>query len=112
MSPCAISAKNPDSPDRAVVADAPRIDDGSGGRAIGAGESLQKDVIPSPQPMCAWTISRGPGVARSLSDESDGRVVQVATDDDEPMLRGVRNDEPELLLSQDRRDVSHRTQVG
>src|SRR5687767_3619056 len=108
----AISAKDGDNPDRPVVADAVRVEDGAGGSLVGTLQALEEDVIPPPQPMCARAISRRPGVARFLSDEPDGAIVQVATDNHEPMLRGVRKDEAKLVAPLVGADVSDGTQVG
>ena len=62
--------------------------------------------------MCARAVLRWPGVSRSLGDEPDGSVVQIAADDDEPVLRGVRKDVAKLVLSLLVADVGNRTQVS
>lgn len=105
-----VSGNDTHNPHRAVVADAPRID-GPRDSRIGALQTLQENVIPSPQPVCPRAKPRGPGVGRFLSDEPDGSIVQITTDYDERMVSRIREDEAKLVPSMVSADVGDGTEM-
>src|SRR5688572_24696404 len=99
-------------PYRQVIAGAADVEHRAGCAAVGAGQTLEENVVQPPQIAGVGAVLGGPGITQLPRDAAEPGIVHVATDYDAGIVGGVLQNCPELVAARGWGHVSHGAEVG
>ncbi len=80
-----------------MVAHSTAGNDGPAGLPVGTCKTLEEDVIPPAEAIGSRAITRWPVESRFLRDTTDAGIIQIPSDDREPIRGSVGDNRAQLL---------------